>query len=101
MIRFDNDRLYLSFGAIIDGELQVDDKVNTDIILTDDGKLEFIERSIRTMKLDRNRGMFFAGFASGTGTAPANVQWEVLGRDNDDLSKDLNPDTETRQERSR
>lgn len=95
MIRFDNDRLYLSFGAIIDGELQVDDKVNTDIILTDDGKLEFIERSIRTMKLDRNRGMFFAGFASGTGTAPANVQWEVLGRDNDDLSKDLNPDTET------
>lgn len=47
------------------------------------------------MKLDRNRGMFFAGFASGTGSAPANVQWEVLGRDNDDLNKDLNPDTET------
>lgn len=47
------------------------------------------------MKLDRNRGMFFAGFASGTGTAPANVTWEVLGRDNDDLSKELNPDTET------
>ena len=39
------------------------------------------------MKLDRNRGMFFASF---NGTA-----WEVLGRDNDDLSKELNPDTET------
>lgn len=38
-------------------------------------------------KLDRNRGMFFASF-NGT-------EWEVLGRDNDDLSKDLNPDTET------
>lgn len=38
-------------------------------------------------KLDRNRGMFFASF-DGT-------EWEVLGRDNDDLSKALNPDTET------
>lgn len=39
------------------------------------------------MRLDRNRGMFFASF---NGTA-----WEVLGKDNDDLSKELNPDTET------
>lgn len=38
-------------------------------------------------KLDRNRGMFFASF-DGT-------EWEVLGKDNDDLSKELNPDTET------
>ena len=38
-------------------------------------------------KLDRNRSMFFASF---DGTA-----WEVLGKDNDDLSKELNPDTET------
>lgn len=38
-------------------------------------------------RLDRNRGMFFASF---DGTS-----WEVLGRDNDDLSKELNPDTET------
>ena len=38
-------------------------------------------------KLDRNRLMFFASF-NGT-------NWEVLGRDNDDLSKALNPDTET------
>lgn len=47
-------------------------------------------------KLDRNRLMFFAGFLSSvSGTAPADVGWEVLGRDNDDLSKELNPDTET------
>ena len=38
-------------------------------------------------KLDRNRLMFFASF-DGT-------NWEVLGKDNDDLSKELNPDTET------
>lgn len=38
-------------------------------------------------KLDRNRLMFFASF-DGT-------NWEALGRDNDDLSKALNPDTET------
>lgn len=48
------------------------------------------------MKLDRNRSMFFAGFlASGEGkSAPADVDWEVLGKDNDELSKELNPDTE-------
>lgn len=48
-------------------------------------------------KLDRNRGMFFAGFlGSGvSAAAPADVEWEVLGKDNDDLSKELNPDTET------
>ena len=38
-------------------------------------------------KLERNRYMQFASF-NGT-------NWEVLGRDNDDLSKELNPDTET------
>lgn len=38
-------------------------------------------------KLDRNRLMFFASF-NGT-------NWEALGKDNDDLSKELNPDTET------
>ena len=38
-------------------------------------------------KLDRNRLMFFASF-DGT-------NWEALGKDNDDLSKELNPDTET------
>lgn len=38
-------------------------------------------------KLDRNRCMYFASF---DGTS-----WEVIGRDNDDLTKELNPDTET------
>lgn len=38
-------------------------------------------------KLDRNRLMYFASFDA--------EAWEVLGVDNDDLSKDLNPDTET------
>lgn len=52
-------------------------------------------------KLDRNKLMYFAGFlADPTETkpspaAPGDVDWEVLGRDNDDLSKELNPDTET------
>ena len=38
-------------------------------------------------KYDRNRLMFFASF-NGT-------NWEALGRDNDELTKELNPDTET------
>ena len=38
-------------------------------------------------KLDRNRNMYFASFDK--------TAWEVLGKDNDDLSKELNPDTET------
>lgn len=38
-------------------------------------------------KYDRNRLMFFASF-NGT-------DWEALGKDNDELSKELNPDTET------
>lgn len=48
-------------------------------------------------KLDRNKLMYFAGFlqAGTSKTAPGDVDWEVLGRDNDDLSKALNPDTET------
>ncbi len=38
-------------------------------------------------KLDRRSNMYFASY-DGT-------QWEALGRDNDDLNKELNPDTET------
>lgn len=38
-------------------------------------------------KLDRRSNMYFASF-DGT-------EYEVLGKDNDDLSKELNPDTET------
>ena len=45
---------------------------------------------------ERRNLMFFAGFlASGENkSAPGDVGWEALGRDNDDLSKELNPDTE-------
>ena len=47
-------------------------------------------------KLDRNRLMYFAGFLQeGTSkAAPGDVDWEVLGVDNDTLNKELNPDTE-------
>lgn len=38
-------------------------------------------------KYDRNRLMFFGSFDA--------TDWEALGKDNDDLSKELNPDTET------
>lgn len=38
-------------------------------------------------RMDRNRLMYFASFDKS--------KWEVLGVDNDDLSKELNPDTET------
>ena len=38
-------------------------------------------------KLDRNRNMYFASFDK--------TAWDVLGRDNDSLNKELNPDTET------
>lgn len=38
-------------------------------------------------RLDRNRLMYFVSFDGTT--------WEAVGRDNDDLSKELNPDTET------
>lgn len=38
-------------------------------------------------KYDRHRLMFFASFDK--------TKWEALGKDNDDLSKELNPDTET------
>lgn len=40
-------------------------------------------------RLDRNRGMFFISWG---GSTPV---WEAVGKDNDDLSKELNPDTET------
>ncbi len=83
-------------GTIIRSEIILSDRSTTQVVVTETGEISFTdERSNNSMKLDRNRGMFFAGFASGTGTAPANVTWEVLGRDNDDLSKELNPDTET------
>lgn len=38
-------------------------------------------------RLDRNRGMFFGSW-DGT-------DWEAIGKDNDEITKELNPDTET------
>lgn len=38
-------------------------------------------------KFDRNRGMFFGSWDS--------TDWDVIGKDNDNLTKALNPDTET------
>ena len=38
-------------------------------------------------KLDRFMNMYFASFDK--------TAWDVLGKDNDDLNKELNPDTET------
>ena len=38
-------------------------------------------------KLDRYMNMYFASFDK--------TAWDVLGKDNDDLNKELNPDTET------
>lgn len=85
-------------GAIVKSELILTDRSTTQWHVSDTGEITvYDERSRSGMKLDRNRGMFFAGFlASGTNkSAPGDVGWEVLGKDNDDLSKELNPDTET------
>lgn len=43
-------------------------------------------------RLERNRGMFFGAWKPTTeGGTPV---WEVIGKDNDELTKELNPDTE-------
>ena len=38
-------------------------------------------------KLERNRGMFFGSWDG--------EKWDAIGKDNDELSKELNPDTES------
>ena len=86
MIQVTNGCLALS-GSIVRGEILLADRSNTSYSVSDTGDIFIFERSRIMSKLDRNRSMFFASF---DGTA-----WEVLGRDNDDLSKELNPDTET------
>lgn len=44
-------------------------------------------------RLDRNRGMFFGAWKL---TKPdTTIKWEAIGKDNDELVKELNPDTET------
>ena len=82
-----NNCLRLPYGQITNGQLLFLDWREAGAVIDDTGVIVFYGRSETSMKLDRNRGMFFASF---NGTA-----WEVLGRDNDDLSKELNPDTET------
>lgn len=39
-------------------------------------------------KMERNRGMFFGKWKDGD-------TWEAIGKDNDELTKELNPDTES------
>lgn len=43
-------------------------------------------------RLDRNRGMFFGSWKPASGSTQV---WEAIGKDNDELTKDLNPDTES------
>lgn len=42
-------------------------------------------------KMERNRGMFFGRWKS----AKSDAAWEAIGKDNDELTKELNPDTES------
>lgn len=42
-------------------------------------------------RLERNRGMFFGAWKPSSGSPV----WEAIGKDNDELSKELNPDTES------
>lgn len=43
-------------------------------------------------RLDRNRGMFFGSWKP---TGGGSQVWEAIGKDNDELTKELNPDTES------
>lgn len=43
-------------------------------------------------RLARNRGMFFGSWKPETGGTQV---WEAIGKDNDELTKELNPDTES------
>ncbi|MGN0494083.1 MAG: hypothetical protein ACI4F7_10585 [Acutalibacteraceae bacterium] len=81
----DNGILNIPFGKIENGALILRNGSTASFDISN-GALFILERR-SIMKQDRNRLMYFASF---DGTA-----WEVLGRDNDDLSKELNPDTET------
>ncbi len=97
MIQFENGCLSV-VGVESQGTVSLYDAASIAYIATASGEISvYDERSIIMGKLDRNRLMYFAGFlASGSNkSAPGDVEWEVLGVDNDDLSKELNPDTET------
>ena len=43
-------------------------------------------------KMERNRGMFFGAWKPASSGTPV---WEAIGKDNDELTKELNPDTES------
>ena len=43
-------------------------------------------------RLDRNRAIFFGRWKA---TGSTENPWEAIGKDNDELSKELNPDTES------
>lgn len=80
-----NGVLDIPFGRIENGAAILNNGSTASFGISN-GAIFIFERG-SLMKQDRNRLMFFASF-NGT-------DWEVLGRDNDDLSKELNPDTET------
>lgn len=71
-----------------DGVLSIRNTTSETFVFRSNGQITMKERNaIMAGKLDRKMDMFFASFDGD--------DWEVLGRDNDDLSKELNPDTET------
>ena len=78
--------LCLSRGVVADGTLTIENYGSNTFYYEDDaivitGRVYFMAR------LERFKNMYFASFDGTT--------WEVLGRDNEDLSKDLNPDIES------
>lgn len=85
MVTVDNGVLTIPFGRIDKGCAVICNGSSASFDISK-GALFIFERG-SLMKQDRNRLMYFASY---NGTS-----WEVLGKDNDDLSKELNPDTET------
>ena len=86
LVYVDNETLCIPFGRNLYCVLELNDFYRAEVS-TQNSTLLIDERSQSMGKLERNRGMFFASFD--------NTSWEALGKDNDDLSKELNPDTET------
>lgn len=86
MLYVKNAVLHLSRGTVSHGILNLNDWGSTSYEY-DSGTLTIHGRYYDMSKLDRNRIMYFVSFDA--------TQWEVIGRDNDDLSKELNPDVET------
>ena len=86
MLNVTNGHLYLSFGDIDNGLLSLNNQARSSVNLVD-GTLQIIGRSIYMSKLERNRHIIIASYDA--------TNWEAIGVDIDDLSKELNPDTET------